>query len=106
MAYIARRHAKRICSDCYARGVLRTPNESRKLIDSLLAKDPSDAEVLQLAKGCNFPGDAFLALVEQRANLNPKKLERSLIYARTSKEYMLQKNHNQKTWTRVWVSWQ
>eukprot|EP00959_Pyramimonas_sp_CCMP1952_P080323 1678706-Pyramimonas_sp.AAC.1 len=27
-AYASRRHALRICSDCFARGVLRTPNET------------------------------------------------------------------------------
>ena len=87
VSYMMRRHAKRICSDCYARGVLRTPNETTKLNDSVLAQDPTEAEVLQLASGSAFPGDAFLALVEDRAGKDPKHLEKSLVYARTGQKF-------------------
>ena len=43
--YSARRHAQRIMSDCFARGILRTPNETAKLNDAAGHPEPTTPEV-------------------------------------------------------------
>ncbi len=43
VAYGSRRHALRIMSDCFGRGLLRTPNETVKLNDALASNEPTAA---------------------------------------------------------------
>ena len=59
LTYATRRHAQRIVSDCFARGILRTPNETSKLNDVVGHADPTAAEVTSTAPCVTFPGEAF-----------------------------------------------
>ena len=83
VAYCSRRHAQRIVSDCFGRGVLRTPNETVKLNDALSSNEPTAAEVTAMAPFTTFSGEAFLSLVENRASLKATTLEKGLIWARS-----------------------
>jgi hypothetical protein len=84
-AYGSKRHAQRICSDCFARGVLRTPYETVKLNDNLRNKEPTAAEVTVLAPFGTFSGEAYLALVECRSTLKPEVLEKGMLFAHGQK---------------------
>ena len=52
----ARKHTKRIISDCFCRGILRVPNETCKLNDKVLDSEPTAAEMLVLSKYKFFAG--------------------------------------------------
>ena len=87
ITYATRRHAQRIVSDCFARGILRTPNETTKLNDIAGHTEPTAAEVTSTGPCVTFNGEAFLALVEQRTNLNPRVLEKGLLQARSRNKH-------------------
>ena len=79
ISYQARRHTKRIISDCFCRGMLRVPNETCKLNDKALDTEPTAAEMLVLSPYMLFPGSAYLAMVEGRTSTNPKQIERGIL---------------------------
>ena len=83
IAYCSRRHSQRIISDCFARGILRTPNETVKLIDGFKCLEPTEAEMCVLTPFSTFSGEAFLSLVENRASQRAAALEKGLLWART-----------------------
>ena len=75
----ARKHTKRIISDCFCRGILRVPNETSKLNDKVLDPEPTAAEMLVLAPYKTFAGGAYLAMVEGRTSVDPQRFERGLL---------------------------
>ncbi len=60
LGYQARRHAQRLVSDCFCRGILRVPNETCKLNDNVLHSEPTAAEVLTLAPYKTIPGPTYM----------------------------------------------
>ena len=85
LSYLAKRHALRICSDCFGRGIVRSPNETTKLNDNAGHEEPTAAEMTCSAKFSTFPGGAYLAIIEGRASVDPKKIQRGLLYTKTHK---------------------
>ena len=83
LTYATRRHAQRVLSDCFARGILRTPNETAKLNDAVGHSEPTRAEVTTTAPFGTFSGEAFLSLVEQRASTKADILTKGLLQARS-----------------------
>ena len=85
LGYATKRHAQRIISDCFARGVLRTSNETAKLNDAVGHAECTHAEVTCTAPFGNFPGESFLSVVEERCSLKLGALEKGLVQARKQK---------------------
>ena len=87
VTYVTRRHAQRIVSDCFARGILRTPNETVKLNDAVGHGEPTQAELTATAPFNTFPGESSLSLVEQRASTSANVLEKGLLCARSKERH-------------------
>jgi Methionine synthase I, cobalamin-binding domain len=64
IGYLTRRHAKRILSDAYCRGVVRGAVEASNLSAHFSEHDPLAAETVRTADSTNFPGAALLARLE------------------------------------------
>jgi hypothetical protein len=77
--YIAARYAKRIISNCFARGIMRTPNETAKLNDIAGHPEPTSAELFCTAAFRTFPGEAFMSIFEGRANVDASRFEKGLL---------------------------
>ena len=75
----ARRHTKRIISDCFCRGILHVPNETCKLNDKALVEEPTAAEMVVLSPWKTFAGGAYLAMAEGRTSLNVSLFEKGLL---------------------------
>ena len=86
LGHATKRHAQRIMSDCFARGVLRTANETVKLNDAVGNAECTSAEVTCTAPFSNFPGESFLSIVEARCSLKCGTLEKGLVQARQQKD--------------------
>ena len=65
IAYIAARHAKRILSDAYGKGVVRSNQESTNLRTYTKENDVTAAETFRTAQCMSFAGHEFCSLVEQ-----------------------------------------
>ena len=69
IGYVGRRHAQRIISDYYAKGIIRGAVECVNLLTRGLKNDVTAAETIKSARVKSFTGGAFLSLVERAANI-------------------------------------
>ena len=88
--------------DCFARGILRTPNRTAKLNDAVRHFKPTQTKVIAAAPYGTFVGEAFLATVEQRVSLNPSFLAKGLLWVRNpvlrEEPAAVVKNNGPGTW--------
>ena len=63
--YVGRRHAQRIISDVYGKGVVRGAVECVNLLTNGCVQDVTAAECMKTARCVQFDGAAYLNAIEQ-----------------------------------------
>ncbi len=66
-AYLGRRHAQRIISDVYGKGVVRGAVECVNLLTNSRENDVTAAECMRTARTVHFDGNAYATFVEKQA---------------------------------------
>ncbi len=76
-AYIGRRHAQRLVSDLYGKGIVRGSVECTNLLTHCTRQDVTSAEMIKTARTATFPGSAYVRRIERECKVAATQEQRA-----------------------------